>query len=208
MGKGLNKMLEIIGVSKEDEDDFDNTFEDEEEEDEDIQEQDGITVTTNRYPRSSGSSSQTASSSRYARRESNREDVSMNTHDYNQTDDIYEARRKRSRLSSIQGGANSHTMLIHSPATYTESQELVLQLKQNKQIIIKLDSIEKEIAQRILDFMSGAAFALEAQVTKISKGIYLFTSTDTKIEKPERDKEQEPSTDGFLVLDENDRYRQ
>ena len=50
MGKGLNKMLEIIGVSKEDEDDFDNTFEDEEEEDEDIQERDGITVTTNRYP--------------------------------------------------------------------------------------------------------------------------------------------------------------
>ena len=48
MGKGLNKMLEIIGVSKEDEDDFDNTFEDEEEEDEDIQERDGITVTTNR----------------------------------------------------------------------------------------------------------------------------------------------------------------
>ena len=129
----------------------------------------------------------------------------MNSHDYSQTDDIYEARRKRSRLSSIQGGANSHTMLIHSPATYTESQELVLQLKQNKQIIIKLDSIEKEIAQRILDFMSGAAFALEAQVTK---GIYLFTSTDTKIEKPERDKEQEPSADGFLVLDESDRYRQ
>lgn len=206
MGKGINKMLEIIGVSKEDEEDFDNTFEEDEDE-EDMDEQDGITVTTNRYPRSSSGGSQT-SSSRYARRESKREEVSMNSHDYRQTDDIYEARRKRSRLSSIQGGANSHTMLIHSPATYTESQELVLQLKQNKQIIIKLDSIEKEIAQRILDFMSGAAFALEAQVTKISKGIYLFTSTDTKIEKPERDKEQEPSTDGFLVLDESDRYRQ
>ena len=26
MGKGLNKMLEIIGVSKEDDEDFDNTF--------------------------------------------------------------------------------------------------------------------------------------------------------------------------------------
>ena len=33
MGKGLNKMLEIIGVSKEDDEDFDNTFEDDEEED-------------------------------------------------------------------------------------------------------------------------------------------------------------------------------
>ena len=158
MGKGLNKMLEIIGVSKEDDEDFDNTFEDDEEED---IEEEGITVTQNRYPRSGGSSGQSGSS-RYARRESKREDISMNTHDYAQTDDIIEARRKRSRLSSIQGGVNSHTMLIHSPATYTESQELVLQLKQNKQIIIKLDSIEKEIAQRILDFMSGAAFALES----------------------------------------------
>lgn len=52
MGKGLNKMLEIIGVSKEDDEDFDNTFEDDEEED---IEEEGITVTQNRYPRSGGS---------------------------------------------------------------------------------------------------------------------------------------------------------
>ena len=42
MGKGINKMLEIIGVSKEDEEDFDNTFEEDEDE-EDMDEQDGIT---------------------------------------------------------------------------------------------------------------------------------------------------------------------
>lgn len=89
MGKGLNKMLEIIGVSKEDDEDFDNTFEDDEEED---IEEEGITVTQNRYPRSGGSSGQSGSS-RYARRESKREDISMNTHDYAQTDDIIEARR-------------------------------------------------------------------------------------------------------------------
>lgn len=202
MSKGaFSKMLEIIGVSKDDEEDFDDgQFDEEDEQDE---EQDEITVTTNRYPRSSHSHA----NSRYSRNDNPREEINMGTNDFNQSEDIYEARRKRSRLSSIQGGAGLHTMLIHSPATYTESQELVLQLKQNKQIIIKLDSIEKEIAQRILDFMSGAAFALEAQVTKISKGIYLFTSTDTKIEKPEKDKEQEPSAEGFLVLDDSDRYR-
>lgn len=114
MGKGLNKMLEIIGVSKEEEDDFDNTFEDEEEEDEDIQERDGITVTTNRYPRSSGSSSHTASSSRYARRESNREDVSMNTHDYNQTDDIYEAVGRGQGFLQYREAQIRISMLIHS----------------------------------------------------------------------------------------------
>ena len=126
----------------------------------------------------------------------------MNTHDYAQTDDIIEARRKRSRLSSIQGGVNSHTMLIHSPATYTESQELVLQLKQNKQIIIKLDSIEKEIAQRILDFMSGAAYASDAQVTEVSKGsIYLFASNQTYIDKAD-DVSSDSGDDGYTLDDE------
>ena len=188
MGKDtLNKMLEFIGVSKEQDYDDDDTYE----EDEDFYE-DNEPVIQPRHNR-------TASTNRYQKQE--REVVNPMTRDTSQQEDFYEARRRRAKLSSIPGGAPAQTLLIHSPATYNESQNLVLQLKQNKQVIIKLDTIDTDIAQRILDFMSGAAFALEAQVTKISKGIYLFTSNDTKIEKAEP--EPEISNEGFYTLDES-----
>ena len=99
------------------------------------------------------------------------------------------------------------TMIIHSPSSYSESQKLVLQLKQNKQVIVKLDTLETEIAQRILDFMSGASFALEFQVAKISKGIYLFASNDTRIEKPEPvqldQEETQDEEEAFYTLDDS-----
>ena len=83
--------------------------------------------------------------------------------------------------------------------------EPVSQLKQNKQIIIKLDAVERSDAQRILDFMSGAAYALECQVIKISKGIYLFASNDVQIERPEEDETEQTPADDFYNVDDTRR---
>ena len=85
------------------------------------------------------------------------------------------------------------------------SQSLVSHLKQNKQIIIKLDAVERSAAQRILDFMSGAAYALECQVIKISKGIYLFASNDVQIERPEEDETEQTPADDFYNVDDTRR---
>ena len=122
--------------------------------------------------------------------------------------DAYASRQNKTRLSAIRGGAASiaKTMVIHTPKSYQESQNLVMQLKQNKHIIIKLDSVEKEVAQRILDFMSGAVFALECQVIKISKGIYLFASNDMLVEQEEPEREIESTeTESFYSVDETRR---
>ncbi len=131
------------------------------------------------------------------------ETQSANTHIASSTD-AYASRQSKAKLAAIRGGVNiSKTMVIHTPKSYQESQSLVMQLKQNKQIIIKLDSVEKEVAQRILDFMSGAVFALECQVVKISKGIYLFASNDMLVEREEQEQEQESAdNDTFYSSDE------
>lgn len=202
MGK-FSKALEIIGVTPKDKDEFeDDYFEDDYTDDSDVRGWES---------RSKSTVSGSGRSDRYSRSRSaeSRRDVLDDILDAEpETEEPYPIKRNKTRLSAMRGGAVNagRTMVIHAPASYIESQSLVLQLKQNKQVIIKLDTIEKEIAQRILDFMSGAAFALECQVIKISKGIYLFASNDTCIENPEEEPQDE-QTDDFYSVDDSLRRR-
>lgn len=94
------------------------------------------------------------------------------------------------------------SVVIYSPKSYNDAQPLVMQLIQHKHVIIKLDKVERRVAQRILDFMSGAAYASDAQVTEVSKGsIYLFASNQTYIDKSD-DVVAEQGDDGFTLEDE------
>ena len=200
----FSKALELIGVSpKESRDSFDDDyFEDDFEQEE---------------PKQRASSSSQERSDRYSKsRYGQRRDV---LDDDNDEQSSFAPRasaspapaasvQTRGRLSTIRGGAaagNARTMVIHAPASYQESQSLVSQLKQNKQIMIKLDAVERSDAQRILDFMSGAAYALECQVIKISKGIYLFASNDVQIERPEEDETEQTPADDFYNVDDTRR---
>lgn len=123
---------------------------------------------------------------------------------------IFGKSKRKGKVIPMQARASAdprRSVLIYAPVSYNESQKLVVQLKMNKQIIVKLESLEVDTAQRILDFMSGAAYALDAQVTKISKGIYLFASNDTEIEKKDTSDYDKPGMDGFYTLDDShDRY--
>lgn len=209
MGSKLNKALEFIGVTRNtSDDDYEDDFYEDEEETPKQEERTVGRASNNRYAAKdlrTEESARYSGSSRYA---ASNAAVSVQQERENaaSSEDTYEMRRRKTRLSSIPGGAGK-TMIIHSPSSYSESQKLVLQLKQNKQVIVKLDTLETEIAQRILDFMSGASFALEFQVAKISKGIYLFASNDTRIEKPEPvqldQEETQDEEEAFYTLDDS-----
>ncbi len=99
------------------------------------------------------------------------------------------------------GGVKS-SVVIYSPKTYNDAQPLVMQLIQHKHVIIKLDKVDRRVGQRILDFMSGAAYASDAQVTEVSKGsIYLFASNQTYIDKSD-DISSESGDEGFMLEDD------
>ena len=114
-------------------------------------------------------------------------------------------RTRKTKVVSVQDRRNAKaSVIIYSPKTYNDAQPLVMQLIQHKHVIIKLDKVERKVAQRILDFMSGAAYASDAQVTEVSKGsIYLFASNQTYIDSSEGDV-QGSGDEGYTL--EDDRF--
>ncbi len=64
-------------------------------------------------------------------------------------------------------------VVVVSPDSFEEARDIAEHLKQKKPVVINLESVEKEVARRIIDFLSGAVYATEGNIQKISSGIFL-----------------------------------
>lgn len=72
-------------------------------------------------------------------------------------------------------------VVIMQPESYEDAQDICDHLKNKKPIIINLEYLEKELAQRIVDFLSGSVYALDGNIQKVSNGIFLIAPNNVDI---------------------------
>jgi cell division inhibitor SepF len=60
-------------------------------------------------------------------------------------------------------------VLIYKPVSYEDTQSIIDNLKEKKPIIVNLDELDTDVAQRILDFISGAVYALSGNIRKAAR---------------------------------------
>ncbi len=66
------------------------------------------------------------------------------------------------------------------PTSMDDSREICDYLLQGKAVVLNMEGLHMEIAQRIIDFTSGAAYSLEGNLQKISN--YIFIATPPNVE--------------------------
>ena len=72
-------------------------------------------------------------------------------------------------------------MVVFQPQTYDDTQNIIDNLKSGKPVIINLETLNPDIAQRVLDFVGGAIYALDGNIRKVSKGIFLLAPSGVDI---------------------------
>ena len=70
--------------------------------------------------------------------------------------------------------ASSH-MIVSYPKSFDDIQILISNLRDGQSVIFNLDGVDSVSAQRMLDFMSGAAFALGGSMQRIQNAMFLVT---------------------------------
>ena len=68
-------------------------------------------------------------------------------------------------------------MVISQPTTFEQAEEICSYLKNRKSVIVNLEYVNKDVARRIVDVMSGAVHALDGHIQKISNSIFLIAPT-------------------------------
>ena len=84
--------------------------------------------------------------------------------------------RQPSRRSSV----NMEVCVI-KPTSVEDSREITETLLSGRTVILNLEGLDLEIAQRIIDFASGACYSLNGSLQKISSYIFLVTPTNVDI---------------------------
>lgn len=82
-------------------------------------------------------------------------------------------------MDSSNGG-----VVIYSPTTYEDVQLLIDHLKMREQVIVDFSTVNQTSVYRILDFMSGAVYALSGSIQQITNNIFLFAPSGVKITIP------------------------
>jgi cell division inhibitor SepF len=81
---------------------------------------------------------------------------------------------------------NLHTssqfkLVVMQPETFDDAQGICDHLKSKKPVIVNLESLEKEIAQRIIDFLSGSVYTVDGNIQRVSSGIFIIAPNNVDI---------------------------
>lgn len=77
--------------------------------------------------------------------------------------------------------ANAIKMVISQPTSFEQSDEICSFLKERKSVIVNLEYVNKEVARRIVDFISGGVYALDGYIQKVSNSIFLVAPSNYEI---------------------------
>lgn len=90
------------------------------------------------------------------------------------------ARRNVQNDSNVVSLPNSNQlkMIVYRPVSYEDTQNIIDNLKSRKPVIVNMEELDIDCAQRILDFIAGAIYALNGNIYKISHGIFVVAPTN------------------------------
>ena len=86
-----------------------------------------------------------------------------------------EAPRRRERQRLIPLNSRSGEIFIRRPRTQDEAKICVDCLRGRRAVIVNLREVQLEDAQRVLDFLKGATYALGGQMEPAGERVFLLT---------------------------------
>ncbi len=98
-----------------------------------------------------------------------------------------ESRREESRRQEaaprVIGGNKSKTVnfnqsqmqvVLVKPERYEDVTSIADHMNEKKTVVLNLESADRDLSRRIVDFLSGATYALHGNLKKVSKGTFLI----------------------------------
>lgn len=70
---------------------------------------------------------------------------------------------------------------VIKPSTVEDAREITETLLANRTVVLNLEGLDVDIAQRIIDFTSGSCFAISGNLQKISHYIFIITPASVDI---------------------------
>jgi cell division inhibitor SepF len=86
-------------------------------------------------------------------------------------------------ISPESAGARVH---IVAPGRFADAQEIANRLMNNQPVIVNMQSAERDLQRRMIDFCSGVTYALSGGMERVADEVFLLTPSNVKVSDEER----------------------
>lgn len=85
------------------------------------------------------------------------------------------------RQSVARRVSNGMEVCVIKPTSIEDAREITETLLQNRTVVLNLEGLDVDVAQRIIDFTSGSCFAIDGNLQKISHYIFIITPASVDV---------------------------
>ena len=124
-------------------------------------------------------------------------DVEQPEDGYEEMDVAQSKEKESSRLSNWRKkDKDSKVVTIHTtqlklvvihPDSFDDAQEIADHLKAKKPVVVNLERVDRDVAKKVIDFLSGAVYALDGNIQKVAAGIFLIAPYNVGIQGDEKE---------------------
>ena len=65
-------------------------------------------------------------------------------------------------------------LIVAEPSTFDDVQGIADHVKSHRPVIVNMEGLDRELAKRMVDFLSGVTYALNGAMQKVGEGIFLL----------------------------------
>ncbi|MDO5734210.1 MAG: cell division protein SepF [Eubacteriales bacterium] len=94
-------------------------------------------------------------------------------------------RREDGRVVNFRNPGVTNEVIIIEPRDITTAQQVCDYVRSGKTVICNIEQIDTKIAQRVIDFLTGATYALSGSVEPISSLIFVVAPRSTQVSTAE-----------------------
>ncbi len=92
-----------------------------------------------------------------------------------------ETSNNNGKVVNLHTGANVAKMTIIKPVAYEEVLGICDDLKNRKIVIVNATILDPKVAQRTVDFLCGASYALDAEFQEVEKSVYILAPSNVEV---------------------------
>lgn len=89
------------------------------------------------------------------------------------------------RISTPESASNARVHIV-APARFADAVEIANRLMSNQPVIVNMQSADRDLQRRMIDFCSGATYALSGGMERVADEVFLLTPSNVKVSEEER----------------------
>lgn len=79
------------------------------------------------------------------------------------------------------GAAQQSQVVLVKPELYESAAEIADHLREKRTVVMNLENAQKDVARRLIDFLSGVAYALDGKIRRVANSTYIITPNNVDL---------------------------